>query len=90
MHPDTIKKYWRLLEINGLIKYEGPASFDADVNEKVWLKDFSERRKNKASYYTIKKKDPYRIIPRETIDKLQNKYKVNENELKLYLMLANM
>lgn len=65
MHPDTIKKYWRLLEEHHLIKYEGPSRIDMD-----WKKMFSIRKKDGATYYTIPKKTPYRIIPRETINKM--------------------
>lgn len=85
MHPDTIKKYWRLLEEHSLIKYEGPAHPEMD-----WKKVFTIRRKDGATYYTIPKKTPYRIIPRETISKMQDSFLVNEKELKIYLLLAEM
>ena len=74
MHPNTIKKYWQLLEINGLIKYEGPAmSVDDD-----WDKGFMKRKKDGATYYSIPKATPYRIMPRETLDKIQYDYLVDE------------
>lgn len=85
MHPDTIKKYWELLELHGLIKYEGPAHFNMD-----WKKVFSIRKKDGATYYSIPKKSPYRIIPKETLDKMQNQFLVGEQELKLYLLLAEL
>lgn len=86
MHPTTIKKYWQLLEINGLIKYEGPAA-----NPEIpWDKAFMDRKKDGATYYTIPKKNPYRIMPRETLDKIQYYYLVDELELKIYLLLAEM
>lgn len=86
MHPNTIKKYWHLLELNGLIKYEGPAG-DPNLD---WDKNFSLRKKDTSTYYTIKKSTPYRIMPKETLDKIQYHYLVTETELKLYLLLAEM
>ena len=91
LHALTIKKYWRLLEENDLIKYEGPAI--SATNQEEWDRQFSERTKNKAGFYTIPKRPHgynYRIIPRETIEKIQSKFVVNENELKIYFLLANM
>lgn len=85
MHPTTIKKYWALLEENGLIKYEGPRHY-----EENWSKEFMARKKDGATYYTIKKGTPYRIMPKETLDKIQYEYLVSELELKLYLLLAQM
>lgn len=85
MHPDTIKKYWKILEENKLIKYEGPAHSDMD-----WKKVFSTRKKDGATYYTIPRKTPYRIIPRETINKIQKEFLVSELELKIYLLLAEL
>lgn len=66
MHPSTIKKYWRLLEENNLIKYEGPG-WDG---KKAWEEYFMNRKKDGATYYTIPKKNPYRIMPRETLNKI--------------------
>lgn len=86
MHPNTIKKYWELLERNGLIKYEGPSP-DPTIS---WGTAFMNRKKDGATYYTIPKRSPYRIMPRETLDKIQYHYLVNELELKLYLLLAEM
>jgi transcription initiation factor IIE alpha subunit len=83
MHPTTIKKYWALLEENGLIKYEGPRHY-----EENWGKEFMARKKDGTTYYTIKKGTPYRIMPKETLDKIQYEYLVSELELKLYLLLA--
>ena len=85
MHPTTIKKYWQLLELHGLIKYEGPAKLDLS-----WDKAFMARKKDGATYYSIPKKNPYRIMPKETLDKIQYTYLVSEQELKLYLLLAEM
>lgn len=65
MHPNTIKKYWQLLELNGLIKYEGPARY-----EETWNKQFMARKKDGATYYSIPKSTPYRIMPRETLNKI--------------------
>lgn len=92
MHPNTIKKYWRLLEENKLIKYEGPVSDAARLKENIWLQEFKERKKNKSSYYSIPKppQNDYRIIPEETIDKMQNHLLISELELKMYLLLGNM
>ena len=88
MHPKTIKKYWKLLEDNKLIKYEGPAIYANDEDE--WGKEFMKRKKDGATYYTIPKKSPYRIMPRETLDKIQYEFLVSERELKIYLLLAEM
>lgn len=85
MHPDTIKKYWVLLEDRGLLKYEGPTH--VNVNFK---KLYAIRKKDGATYYSIPKKSPYRIIPKETLDKMQNQFLVDEQELKLYLLLAEL
>ena len=85
MHPNTIKKYWGLLEQHGLIKYEGK-----QVRTLPWEQEFKERKKDGATYYSIPKPSPYRIMPRETLDKIQYYYAVSELELKLYLMLAEM
>lgn len=85
MHPTTIKKYWKILEENGLIKYEGPIRLNLS-----WDDDFMQRKKDGATYYTIPKKEPYRIIPKETIDNIQKKWAVDELELKVYLLLAEL
>lgn len=89
MHPTTIKKYWRLLEENRLIKYEGPRHRNENPNL-LWEQDFMLRKKDGATYYSIFKTTPYRIMPRETLDKIQYQYAVSERELKLYLLLAEM
>lgn len=91
MHDTTIKRYWKILEDNDLIKYEGPANYETEQDE--WNKKFMERKKNKASFYSIPKAPngwEFRILPKETIDKIQKEFLVSEQELKLYLMLANM
>lgn len=91
MHEKTIKKYWRILEENGLIKYEGPKNEAIEQGE--WDKAFMLRKKNTGSYYTVPKEPHgyiYRIMPRETITKIQEKFMVSELELKLYFLLANM
>ena len=91
MHEKTIKKYWKLLEDNDLIKYEGPAA--NALTQAEWDKAFMERKKNKASFYSIPKSPHgyiYRIMPKETLDKIQNDFLVTEQEIKLYLLLANM
>lgn len=85
MKPGTIKKYWSILESNGLIKYEGKTD-----PEFTWSKMFQIRKKDKTAYYTIPKKTPYRIMPKETLLKIQNEYCVSEEELKMYLRLAEM
>lgn len=85
MHPNTIKKYWSLLEQHGLIKYEGPRHLDL-----TWDKEFMLRKKDGATYYSIPKATPYRIMPRETLNRIQYDYAVSEQELKLYLLLAEM
>lgn len=85
MHPNTIKKYWGLLEQHGLIKYEGPRHLDL-----TWDKEFMQRKKDGATYYTIPKSTPYRIMPRETLNRIQYDFAVSEQELKLYLLLAEM
>lgn len=91
MHPDTIKKYWQLLENHELIKYQGVAQhLDKEGNPLPWDKEFLARKKDGATYYTIPKKNPYRIMPRETLNKIQTVYAVTEQELKLYLLLAEM
>lgn len=88
MHEATIKKYWKILEDEGLIKYEGQGI--KEHSQAAWNKLFMDRKKNSTGYYTIPKKDPYKIIPRETLDKMINGYEVNEDEIKIYLLLANM
>jgi hypothetical protein len=65
MHPSTIKKYWYLLELHGLIKYEGKKKTGL-----TWEEEFMDRKKDGATYYSIPKTSPYRIMPRETLDKI--------------------
>lgn len=65
MGPKTIKKYWELLELNGLIKYEGPAHSTVP-----WDDMLKVRKKDGGTYYSIPKKNPYRIMPRETLEKI--------------------
>lgn len=91
MHSETIKKYWKLLEDNKLIQYQGPQDFeDKFLSQQEWNKKFMARKKYSSGFYKIPKGELYRIIPRETVDKLQNVFLVDEIELKLYLLLANM
>ena len=86
MDYKTIKKYWRLLEETGLVKYNGKKDLNLD-----WDKNFMERKKYSLGYYELSKENSkYRIIPRETLDKIRTQFLVNENELKLYLFLANL
>lgn len=84
MHSDTIIKYWELLEQSGWVKYEGPHT------NKPWKEEFKNRKKNKLGYYSLKKDQLYRLIPKETVLKVQNQYMITEDELKLYLLLANL
>lgn len=91
LHDTTIKKYWRLLEENGLVKYEGPSS--RGLSQKDWEKAFMARKNNKASYYSLPKSPhgyQYRIIPKETLDQFQKDFLLSEQEIKLFLLLANM
>lgn len=79
MHDTTIKRYWKILEDNDLIKYEGPANYEIEQDE--WNKKFMERKKNKASFYSIPKAPngwEFRILPKETIDKIQKEFLVSE------------
>lgn len=85
MHSDTVIKYWELLEQSGWVKYEGPRDYS-----KTWKEDFKARKKNRLGYYSLKKDQLYRLIPKETVDKIQTQYRVSEDELKLYLLLANL
>lgn len=88
MHEATIKKYWKILEDTGMIKYEGRRIYTDD--QKEWNKDFIARKSKPTEIYTINKGQKYRIIPKETIEKIQNDLLINEQELKIYLLLANM
>lgn len=88
MHDRTIRKYWRILEESGMIKYEGTKIYAED--QKEWNKAFAARKKISTGVYTINKGQKYRIIPRETLDKIQKDLLVTEEELKVYLLLANM
>lgn len=85
MHSDTVIKYWELLEQSGWVKYGGPRN-----RSKTWKEEFKARKKNKMGYYSLKKDQLYRLIPRETVEKVQNQYLVTEDELKLYLLFANL
>lgn len=90
MHSETIKKYWRILEKNNLILYQGKKAENEDfVDQKEWNKIFMKRKSYSCGFYKIPKGEKYRIIPRETVDKIQNSFLVDETELKLYLLLAN-
>lgn len=100
----TIKKYWKQLEDDNLIRYEGQEDFvpyienggDLDDKErskiltKQWETNFMKRKSNKNGYYSFTKPSKYRIIPKETIDKLLYKFEVSEMELKIYLLLGNL
>lgn len=89
LHDTTIKKYWRILEDNGLVVYQGPKIYATE--QKEWEAKFMERKKNKSGFYLLPKREPYRIIPRETVEKLRDKsLEVSEQEVKLYFLLANM
>lgn len=94
LHDDTIKKYWKLLEDNKLVTYEGVSFENSEFYDcgefKEWKKYFMSRKKYKAGFYKLPKNQTYKIIPRETVDKIQNEFLVEERELKLYLLLANM
>lgn len=85
MKQETIKKYWRLLEEHRLLIYKG-----VEDPKFTWGKMFQIRNKDKNAYYQIPKKTPYRIMPKETLLKIQNEYQVSEEELKMYLRLAEM
>lgn len=93
MHAETIKKYWKILEENNLVQYQGPNGGAANAkiyNQKEWNKIFIARKNYSSGFYKLPKGDLYRIIPRETIDKMQHTFLVDELELKLFLLLANM
>lgn len=94
LHDDTIKRYWKLLEDNKLVTYEGISFINSELYNngtfEDWKKYFMARKKYKAGFYKLPKNQTYKIIPRETIDKIQNDFLVEESELKLYLLLANM
>ena len=82
----TIKKYWRILEETKLVKYNGKKDDTSD-----WEEDFMNRKKYSLGYYELSKENSkYRIIPRETLDKIRTQFLVDEYELKLYLFLANL
>lgn len=89
MNYNTIKKYWKVLEETGLVRYHGRDRQEGDFF--FWDETFMERKKYPLGYYELKKeKSRYRIIPRETLDKIRKEFAVNEMELKLYLFLANL
>ena len=85
----TIKKYWKQLEDDGLIKYAGAARYQYNY-ELSWDKNFMLRKKYPEGYYHIDRPEKFRKIPKETIDKILNEYFVSELELKIYLLLGNM
>lgn len=89
IHDTKVKEYWRVLENEGLIKYQGK-TVSRDAPRKDWEGDFMARKKNLAGVYHINKGQKYRIIPKETIDKIQKELLISEKELKVYLFLANM
>lgn len=73
LHMDykTIKKYWKVLEESDLVKYHGPA---AEYGQS-WDEAFMKRKKYTMGYYELsKERTQYRIIPRETVDKIISKY----------------
>ena len=91
MDPKTIKKYWQKLEEDGLIVYEGKEETHTEDGRLIdWSTRFMARKKNKNGYYSIKKPIKFRRIPKETVDKILKQYEVSEQELKLYILLANM
>lgn len=80
----TIKKYWERLEYDGLISFIGLTDY-----EKTFSQNFSERRKQKNSFYTMKKPSRFRLIPKETIKNFQQEINISEIEMKIYIILAN-
>lgn len=71
MDYKTIKKYWKVLEESGLVKYHGPA---AEYGQS-WDEAFMKRKKYTMGYYELsKERTQYRIIPKETVDKIISKY----------------
>ena len=91
LDPKTIKKYWQILEREGMIRYEGVMSIkDERECNQSWEKTLQIRRRYKESYYTIIKPEKFRRIPKETIEKLIDTLSVSELELKIYILLANL
>lgn len=88
MKNETIKKYWQILEDTGLVVYNGR---DNRWDYSTWGEAFMTRKKYTLGYYELsKEKTQYRIVPRETLDKIRTDFLVDETELKLYLFLANL
>lgn len=99
----TIKKYLDSLEERGLIKF-CPNGW-AEKIDKKWKDDndiehteriplverWKERNKHKNDYYEIPIKEGmlFRKIPKETIQKLNEEYCVDELTLKVYMTLVN-
>lgn len=86
MDERTIKKYWELLEADGLIHFNGRYHEDY---EKSFVERWKVRNKHKESYYEIPCPTPYRKIPRETLIELNEGKQVDELTLKVYMILLN-
>lgn len=90
LDPKTIKKYWEILEERGLITYDSRENYYDENDELLtWAKRFAARRKQPNGYYSITRPQKFRKIPKETIDKILSKFNVSEQELKIYILLAN-
>jgi hypothetical protein len=67
MDERTIKRYWEMLELEGLIVYNGFFKEDLSLSFKERWKI---RNKNKNVYYEIPTPPKFRKIPKETLIEL--------------------
>lgn len=72
----TIKKYWKRLEDEGLIRYEGRRLVYASQED--WDKEFMQRKKKRMEQYSIMRPEQFRRIPPETAHKILYTYEITE------------
>lgn len=88
LDPKTTKKYWELLEQDGLLSYNEPEGFPYEYG-RSFSEEWKVRQKFKYGYYSIPKPQQYRLIPELTIKRLVNDYKISELTYKVYIVLLN-
>lgn len=98
----TVKLYFYFLEQNYLISYQGNDKFEY-INENDYktkaeyskaiqeeaIRVWKIRNENKNTYYRIPVPSPFTKIPEVTLFKLNQEYKANELEMKLYVLCCH-
>ncbi len=82
-------KYWYMLEQSGLVICNDRQEIrdTSELSLEEWKPKFKARKLKENLQYQIIKEEPYRLVPKDTIQEMQTKYLISEIELKLYLKL---